>query len=81
MKLEDIENRIKGIEYEYPILSIDDTEWLINRVKTLTEALEKLGPTWLYWPSKKQFDGQPIAYESRQIQEIENMAHKALEKK
>ena len=53
---------------------------LYRRIEILTEALNKLGPSWLYWPAKKQIEGQPIAYESRTIDEIEHMVKETLKK-
>lgn len=48
------------------------------KIKKLTESLEKLGPGWLYWPSKRQIEGQPTVFESRTIDEIEKMAQEAI---
>jgi hypothetical protein len=61
-------------------LGKEDVQWLIRRVQKLENALGKLSKLWLYWPSKRQIEGQPTLYESRSIQEIEDMAKKALEK-
>lgn len=53
-------------------------EELEAMVEFAIETLEKLGPKWLYWPSKRQVEGQPTAYESRNIQEVEDMAQEAV---
>lgn len=39
-RLEEIENQTNGVGREYPLLSTENTEWLINRVKELTEVLK-----------------------------------------
>jgi len=44
------------------------------------EALEKIGPKWLYWPAPRQPDPRVIMYESRTIKELEDMAADALTK-
>ena len=51
---------------------------LERRIEKLENALKKLGKWWLYWPSSRQIEGQPTLYESRTIQEIEDMATEAL---
>lgn len=39
-KLKQIEEETKGINREYPILSSENTDWLIKRVKQLEKALD-----------------------------------------
>ena len=46
--------------------------------KRLKDALGKLSLGWLYWPAKRQPDPRVTMYESRTLDEIENMAKDAL---
>lgn len=53
---------------------------LQTKLNIAIEAINNLGEPWLYWPSKKQIEGQPISYESRKIIEIENLRKETLDK-
>ena len=53
---------------------------LEQSLRVAVEALEKLGPKWLFWPAPRQPDPRVIMYESRTIKEVEDMAQEALAK-
>ncbi len=53
-----------------------DTERLRN--EKLRKALGKLTLGWLYWPATDQPDPRNIMYQSRTLDEIENMAKEAM---
>lgn len=56
----------------------DEAHDMFKKANHLLIALEKLSEGRLYWPSSRQPDPRTIAYESRTLKEIEEMAKNAL---